>query len=388
MQAERKSIGPTAFALGHLLVFYPGALLVLGRRWNADWLVVGGFFVGLSALRAVIGDLPTEAVDLSERTAQALEWLPKAYSAFFAALSAWMAMQWGAGAFGSGGNLVWFGVGCWLVASLATCPAHELAHRRSRRDRALGRALAAVAGYAPFGQEHLAHHANPGNTVRAEYPRRDHSLYAFIGARWMGLKMWRAAWEWERGERIRKPGWRPDSFGVACGLWLATWACFAWLGGWRGLVWYGVQSVGVHFSLHLIAYLQHWGLGDDAQPEAKTVQYAWEDTCLSQAWVTMGVSLHQAHHKAPSRPYYRLAAMKSSPRLPGSYAIMMVAALVPPLWRKLMVPALDYWQANPERPIAPGKSVFCLPGAYSAASKDTSISLLQAGELQPRPSQF
>lgn len=378
---------PSTYACGHLLAFYPGVLLVLGRRWDTNWLVVGGFFVGLSLLRAVIGDLPGEAVDLSERSARALEWLPKVYVAFFAALSAWVAKQWAAGGFSAGG-LVWFGVSSWIVASLATCPAHQLCHRRSRWDRALGRVLAAIAGYAPFGQEHLAHHANPGNTVRAEYPRRDHSLWAFIGARRMGLKMWQTAWEWELGERIRKPGWRADSFRVACAAWLATWACFVWLGGWRGFVWYGVQSAGLHLSMHIMAYLQHWGLGDDSLPEAKAVQYAWEDTCLSQAWVTMGVSLHQAHHNAPSRPYYRLAPMKSSPRLPGSYAILMVAALVPPLWRKLMVPALDYWQSNPDRPIAPGKAVLCLPQTYSVDAQAAPTSRPQEGELQPRPSRF
>jgi alkane 1-monooxygenase len=370
-----RSLRPALYSLGHLLVFGPGVLLVLGRLWRADWLVFGGFFVGLSALRAVIGDVPESTVDLSEGWARALDWLPRLYAVGFMGLSAWMATQLDDATL-TGGALAWFCVGCWLVASLATCPAHELGHRKARGDRALGRLLAAVAGYPILGHEHLAHHANPGSTARAEYPRRDQSLYGFIVARKLGYRMWRAAFAWDAGERARRPGLRPDSLGVAIGAFIATWAAFGILGGWRGLVWFGVQAAGLHLTLHIITYLQHWGLGDDSLDEAQQIQFAWEETCLSQAWVTMGLSLHQAHHKSPSRPYYRLAPMRTSPRLPASYAIMMLIAFVPPLWRKMMQPALAYWIDNPARPIAPGTAVFCLPKTYQAAQADAVASTI------------
>jgi alkane 1-monooxygenase len=45
---------------------------------------------------------------------------------------------------------------------------------------------------------------------------------------------------------------------------------------------------------------------------------------------------HSDHHANPLRRYQVLRSFDVSPQLPAGYATMLVAALVPPVWRRLM----------------------------------------------------
>jgi alkane 1-monooxygenase len=349
-------------ALGYMLVFLPGVLLVAGRELGADWMVIAAFFVVLPLLRAAIGDVPDSPPIWSEAWAGFLHRLPRAYPHYLAAIAVWVGWTLSRPTRPAGLDLVFFGLSWWLVNSLATCVSHEMLHRPGRVDRTLGRWIAALAGYPILGQEHLAHHAHPGDTARAEYPRRDESVWSF------SLRRARAAWghaaEWDRGERARSSrAGRPDGLTTCVSITVAVWAVFTAVADATGFFTYLAQIVGVHFSVQVINYLQHWGLGDDRFGDSVIEQYSWEDRCQIQAWVVMGLSIHQAHHLAPSRPYYRVEPRSNSPRPPAGYAWMMLAALVPPLLRHVMTPALDYWRRNPERPISPGRRLHCF-GAY------------------------
>jgi alkane 1-monooxygenase len=45
---------------------------------------------------------------------------------------------------------------------------------------------------------------------------------------------------------------------------------------------------------------------------------------------------HSDHHANPHRRYQALCHADEAPQLPAGYATMVVAALLPPLWRRLM----------------------------------------------------
>jgi alkane 1-monooxygenase len=352
-------------ALGYLSVFLPGLLLMVGHAWHADWLLIFAFFAIFPLLRVAFGDVPNAAPVWSERWAAFLHQLPGAYTLFFVALTAWVAWMLSREPQLAGLNAVLFGISWWLVNSLATCVSHELLHRREPTDRLLGRWLAAAAGYPILGQEHLSHHAHPGDIERAEYARADESVWRYALRR--TTASWRHALEWDRGEAARQRGrWRLDGLEACVAITLGCWTLFSAVGGSTGFLLYLAQIVGVHFSIQVITYLQHWGLGDDAFPEAAIEQYSWEDTCQLQAWLVMGLSLHHAHHLRPSLAYYRLGPRATSPRPPAAYAWMMLIALVPALWRRAMTPALDYWKRNPNRPLSPGRRLHCF-GHYSSA---------------------
>lgn len=53
---------------------------------------------------------------------------------------------------------------------------------------------------------------------------------------------------------------------------------------------------------------------------------------------------HSDHHANPRRRYQSLRSFDEAPELPGGYGTMLVLALVPPLWRRVMDPrVLDHY---------------------------------------------
>jgi hypothetical protein len=57
-----------------------------------------------------------------------------------------------------------------------------------------------------------------------------------------------------------------------------------------------------------------------------------------------------------------------SPRLPAGYVLLLVASFIPPLWRWLMIPALENWLRDPQAHVEPMRwRLVCLPGNYEPA---------------------
>jgi alkane 1-monooxygenase len=145
-------------------------------------------------------------------------------------------------------------------------------------------------------------------------------------------------------------------------------AIFWVLNGAAGAAVYAAAAIGIHFAVHAINYMQHWGLGTDSVAGADEGRFGWECRCKLQGWVMLNIALHHSHHKSSVTPYYRLTPDQGSARLPGSYVPMLFISMVPPLWRKLMVPALTTWKADPSLQREPsGRRIVCLPISYPVA---------------------
>lgn len=138
-----------------------------------------------------------------------------------------------------------------------------------------------------------------------------------------------------------------------------TWMSFAAIAGATGASLYLALMLGVGFGVQLITYIQHWALGDDSIPDRVAYGRGWEEDCRFQAWVTLSISLHDQHHRDSRRPYYRLDLSSDSPRLPAGYVLLMVASLVPWVWRKVMAPAYSHWLAAPSSPFSSGRRLTC-----------------------------
>lgn len=356
-------------ASGYLTVFLPPVLLVVGVANGIPWLACVAVFVVAPFLRVAFGDVDEEPPAVwSERAATWLDRLPPAFAVFFPLCVAATLWQIHAGALRSPGAWVGAGLSLWTCFIFATVVGHELVHQRRAARRRLGRALAAVVGYPALGHEHMPHHATSGNVADAEWPRADESVWAFAARRMR--RVIRSAIEYDAALGLRLGGRLRGGLAEAVAITAATWAAFAIAAGLAGAVLYGIVVAGVWFAMQAITYLQHWGLGEDSVAEAREGQYAWEDTCQLQAWMTLSISFHQAHHLAPSRPYYLGCPAAGSPRLPAGYVILLIASLVPPLWRRLMRPALERWKSNPAAQLKPGRRLICFygPGADAATS--------------------
>lgn len=349
---------PTLVSFGFFVVLIPPLALVLGSQLGAPWLAFVLFVAASPITRAVFGTHPVERLELSERTAATLHALPGLYLAVLFGSILFAASQVSSLPILGGGALTGFGLSLWTVLVFGAFPAHEMLHRRNRAWIRAGSFTAGLCGYPVLGLEDAVHHDRPGSVSSAEWPGRTESVWAFTARRIVsavrnGMQRnasLKATQEWGQAT--------PLCCGVA-GLLCASGAFWA-LGGWAALLVYVSAAVGVCFSMQVMTYVQHWGLGDDSIDDATGRELAWEDDCQMQAWLTLGNSFHQAHHRARDNAYFFLCPAPDSPRQPGCYVMMLGACLVPGVWRALMLPVLKQWKDDGNLVCQPGRWALCI----------------------------
>ncbi|MEO1191322.1 MAG: alkane 1-monooxygenase [Pseudomonadota bacterium] len=230
--------------------------------------------------------------------------------------------------------------------------AHELMHRRDRWSKALAETLLGTVLYGHFITEHLKiHHpyvGTPRDNVTARYRE---SLYAFLARAIPGSLA--SAWRVERNRlRLRgkplyalaNPFWRYAGAGV-----LAMVLALA-IGGWFGLLLFLVQAATAIFLTETINYIQHYGLTrrylGQGKYERVQAKHSWNAFKPVTSWLLINLQRHSDHHAFPARPYPLLQAYEKgqAPRMPFGYPVMFCAAMVPPLWRRLMDWRVRRWR--------------------------------------------
>ena len=348
-----------AFAAGFLTMFLVPALLLLGILFDAPSFAFGMVIFVLPLARPLFGKLSPGITPLwSERLATVLERVPLVYAVILTAAIGIVLRYVASSEILDFRHALGLGLSLWMTMLFATCVAHDLIHRKAARHAMVGHYIAGLAGYPLLGHEHVRHHARPGDTVSAEWPLVGESVWHFSARRAFAIVLsayspGSAIWT------VRAPGRHVLGLRLATAVSLITCGLFAQAGGWSGLAMYLGVLVAVTFGMQLFTYIQHWGLGDDRLGETASRDYGWEDDCRLQSWMTLGISLHHAHHQSGHLPYYRVALTPDSPRLPAGYVVLMVLCLFPGLWKKLMLPALDHWQRNPNDPRSPGRALSC-----------------------------
>lgn len=342
-------------ASGYLSIFIAPALLVLGIEVDKPLLAFGVVLVLYPAARAAFGEVDESPAEWVEAILTLLHQLPRVYATGLPVALFWLPIGHGAAAAPATPFLLSTGLSLWITLVLSTCVAHELIHRRSDADARLGRWVAAMAGYPLLAFEHLAHHLRAGDVARAEAAATEESVWAYAARRQyivlqgaIDIILGRAGSERARRALIE-----------SCAVTMFCAAVYIAGLGWRGGVLYVGTALGVAFAFHAITYLQHWGLGTEQVPGAPPQPLAWEDSCRFQTWVTLNVSCHQAHHRNARRPFYVLAPERGSPRQPASYLILLLLSLVPPVWRRLMMPVLDAWRRDPMQVPPQGRRLTC-----------------------------
>ena len=67
-------------------------------------------------------------------------------------------------------------------------------------------------------------------------------------------------------------------------------------------------------------------------------RHSWNSDRLATNLFLYQLQRHSDHHANPTRRYQVLRHFDTSPQLPAGYATMIVVALFPPLWRRIMDP--------------------------------------------------
>jgi alkane 1-monooxygenase len=220
--------------------------------------------------------------------------------------------------------------------------AHELCHRKASWARASAEVLMASVLYPWFTVEHvLGHHKNVATPVDPATSRLGETVYAFwFRSVFGGL---RSAWRLE-SERVHKRG--VSGLGdrrLRMGLEMigVTALAFA-LGGPFGLLFVVAQGVVAFTLLEIINYVEHYGLQRAQLPNGRyeRVQpwHSWNSNHALTNRFLFNLQRHADHHAYAFRPYDHLRPWPDAPELPVGYPTMVLLALVPPLWRRVMDP--------------------------------------------------
>lgn len=257
-------------------------------------------------------------------------------------------------------------IGLTLSTGLATgvfgfLAAHELAHSRHPAERALGLGMLAGVLDMQFAISHVqGHHRRAATFEDPASARRGESLYAF----WIRSVSGQAAeaWAFER-ERLARSGRtrlgnRLLLFAV---LELALVAAVS-AAGWRALTFFLAQSFLAILLLESFNYVAHYGLARrrraDGRLEPLRPKHSWNSARRVNNASLFNMGRHADHHRFSARPYNELEMLEGGAQLPCGYAGVILMALVPPLWRKVMDPRVDAAMADPalDHPQAIGRS--------------------------------
>lgn len=237
------------------------------------------------------------------------------------------------------GAILSMGISC---GTLGINVAHELGHRANKMEQRLAQTLLLTSLYMHFFIEHnRGHHKHVATPLDPATSRRGENLYAF----WLRSIRdgYLSAWKLENS-RLEKSGksrwsWANQmvqfhviqiAFLAAIGYFFSPVTMLAFI---------GAALVGI-IELETVNYLEHYGLMRKELSEGKyeRVQphHSWNTDRTLGRILLYELTRHSDHHYLASRKYQILRHFDESPQLPEGYPAMMVLALFPPLWFRVM----------------------------------------------------
>ena len=338
--------------LGFLLPFAIAAGVRLGGAWT--FLPVALLLLALPAIDALSGlnvaNAGDEARDLADNPAfRAITW---AWTIVQPLLLWWTLRQVATGTL-SPIELTGLALSVGLTTgAVGVTFAHELVHRPGRFERALGEILVATTSYTHFCIEHVyGHHRFVGTPRDPATARFGEWSYAFIPRSVFGGI--RSAWEIESA-RIAKngrPAWHPSNRMLRYALTQAVMyggalAVF----GVRGAIFLAAQAAIAIVLLETINYVEHYGLVrrelSPGRYERVMPWHSWNSSHRVSNWLLINLARHADHHMLASKRYQVLDHLEAAPQLPAGYGSMLMLALVPPLWRRVMDSRVAAWRKD------------------------------------------
>lgn len=248
--------------------------------------------------------------------------------------------------------------GSWELAGMTVCMGilcgiiginvgHELGHRPGQGEQLLAKLLLLSSLYMHFFIEHnRGHHkkvATPDDPASARY---NESLYAF----WLRsvVDSYRSAWRIENA-RMKKNGWPAFSFRNEMlhyqVIQLGLLAAIGFTLGVKSLLFFITASFIGILLLEAVNYIEHYGLARHQRADgtySRTLHcHSWNSDHVLGRILLLELSRHSDHHYKASKKYQLLNHIDESPQMPTGYPGMILLALVPPLFFRVVNPVIE-----------------------------------------------
>jgi len=240
---------------------------------------------------------------------------------------------------------------CGFVLSVGACGgvhainiAHELIHKTTKLETWCGGLLLAMVSYAGFKVEHVrGHHVHVSTPMDASSARYDQSVYPFLKQAF--VENFKNAWRLEakrlHSRQLPALHWRNELiwwYSISALLMIGLGLAFGPL----AALFFVLQSFFASAELEVVNYIEHYGLHRRKTPDGRyervTPEHSWNSAHLVTNMFLFQLQRHSDHHAFPRRRYQMLRHFDNSPQLPAGYATMVVLALIPPLWKRVMNP--------------------------------------------------
>lgn len=234
-----------------------------------------------------------------------------------------------------------------FIGGLGINTAHELGHKKESHERWLSKIALAQSCYGHFYIEHnRGHHVRVATPADPASSRVGESFYQFWPRTVFGSL--RSAWRLEK-RRYARHKVHPFRIGNdVLNAWLMTAVLWGAL-----LLWLGpsiapyllIQALIAITLLEAVNYLEHYGMlrqivGVPGKERYERVDpsHSWNSNHIATNILLYHLQRHSDHHAQPTRRYQALRDYQESSALPTGYAGMILLALVPSAWRKVMDP--------------------------------------------------
>lgn len=218
---------------------------------------------------------------------------------------------------------------------------HELGHRNHRFVQFLGELLLLSSLDSHFLPYHNAgHHYKVATPEDPATARKNESVYAF----WFRshFSSYTMAWnlEFKRMERLGK---RKYSIGNRMVVYsisnVVLLTLIYYLFGNHALLAFLLSAAFGIALLETVNYIEHYGLlrkKTNGRYERPNPSHSWDSDHPIGRLYLFNLSRHSDHHKNGSKKYQLLNSNTESPKMPTGYPGMMLLALIPPLWKRVM----------------------------------------------------
>lgn len=240
-------------------------------------------------------------------------------------------------------ELIGFSLSIGLVTGgIGITLAHELMHKNSIIDQTLSKILLITVGYGHFFIEHVrGHHVHVATPKDPATSRLGESLYQFLPRTIIGS--FKSSWSIEQ-KRLERLGFssyhlKNQFWWIICAPMILALTIFYSVG-WSALFFFILQALTAILLLEIINYIEHYGLERkklaNGYYEKVSPKHSWNACHWFSNMLLFHLQRHSDHHAHGARPYQILRHFDSSPQLPSGYLGMMILALFPPLWRRVM----------------------------------------------------
>jgi alkane 1-monooxygenase len=222
--------------------------------------------------------------------------------------------------------------------------AHELVHSQNPTSQLFGVAMLSGMSYRHFRVAHVfGHHRAAATEQDPASARFGENVYRFLVRSIAGQL--RDAWRIERA-RLRATGkllLHHRLLADACVMATIYGAIFLIIGVSSAMMFAAQSLVGI-IVLETFNYVAHYGLQRDSDGsgyEPFGAAHSWNSSNSFANAFIFNMGHHSRHHARPMAQYQTLEHDDAACELPLGYAGSMLLAMIPPLWHRIMDPAVQ-----------------------------------------------